>query len=197
MIVYQRRTGSSPCIWRLANLGAYCAIICCSSFSISMNSSPKLLSYALCHGHCIHVLAMHHAYYRTGCRSNTGSFCLSFSTFIRVSYFLRSLNHCYHHHPPHTHTHTHTPSHPPTHPPTHPPPTTTTHHHHHPLSPPPPPPTTTTHYHHHHPPPTTHHHQPPPPTTTTTTTTHSHHIVDHCFLTVHSLYPHCIPLYPN
>ena len=47
MIVYQRRTGSSPCIWRLANLGAYCAIICCSSFSISMNSSPKLLSYAL------------------------------------------------------------------------------------------------------------------------------------------------------
>ena len=47
MIVYQRRTGSSPCIWRLANLGAYCAIICCSSFSILMNSSPKLLSYAL------------------------------------------------------------------------------------------------------------------------------------------------------
>ena len=47
MIVYQRRTGSSPCIWRLANLGAYCAIICCSSFSISLNSSPKLLSYAL------------------------------------------------------------------------------------------------------------------------------------------------------
>ena len=34
-------------------------------------------------------------------------------------------------------------------------------------------------------------------TTTTTTTTHSHHMVDHCFLTVHSLYPHCIPLYPN
>ena len=26
MIVYQRRTGSSPCIWRRANLGAYCAI---------------------------------------------------------------------------------------------------------------------------------------------------------------------------
>ena len=48
MIVYQRRTGTSPCIWRLANLGAYCAIICRSSFSISMNSSPKLLSYALC-----------------------------------------------------------------------------------------------------------------------------------------------------
>ena len=47
MIVYQRRTGSLPCIWRLANLGAYCAIICCSSFSILMNSSPKLLSYAL------------------------------------------------------------------------------------------------------------------------------------------------------
>ena len=48
MIVYQRRMGSSPCIWRLANLGAYCAIICRSSFSILMNSSPKLLSYALC-----------------------------------------------------------------------------------------------------------------------------------------------------
>ena len=48
MIVYQRRTGSSPCIGRLANLGAYCAIIFCSSFSILMNSSPKLLSYALC-----------------------------------------------------------------------------------------------------------------------------------------------------
>ena len=47
MIVYQRRTGSSPCIWRRTNLGAYCAIICCSSFSILMNSSPKLLSYAL------------------------------------------------------------------------------------------------------------------------------------------------------
>ena len=48
MIVYQRRTGPSPCIWRRANLGAYCAIICRSSFSILMNSSPKLLSYALC-----------------------------------------------------------------------------------------------------------------------------------------------------
>ena len=47
MIVHQRRMGSSPCIWRLANLGAYCAIICCSSISILMNSSPKLLSYAL------------------------------------------------------------------------------------------------------------------------------------------------------
>ena len=47
MIVYQRRTGSSPCIWRRSNLGAYCAIICRSSFSILMNSSPKLLSYAL------------------------------------------------------------------------------------------------------------------------------------------------------
>ena len=48
MIVYQRRTGSSPCIWRRSNLGAYCAIICRSSFSILMNSSPKLLYYALC-----------------------------------------------------------------------------------------------------------------------------------------------------
>ena len=48
MIVYQRRTGSSPYIWRRANLGAYCAIFCRSSFSILMNSSPKLLSYALC-----------------------------------------------------------------------------------------------------------------------------------------------------
>ena len=47
MIVYQRRTGSSPCIWRRANLGVYCVIICCMSFSILMNSSPKLLSYAL------------------------------------------------------------------------------------------------------------------------------------------------------
>ena len=41
---------------------------------------------------------------------------------------------------------------------------------------------------------------PPPPTTTTTTTnttTHSHHMVDHCFLTVHSLYPHCTPTEPS
>ena len=69
---------------------------------------------------------MHHAYYRTGCRSNTGSFCLCFSTIIQVSSFLRSLDHCYHHH---HHRH-----HPPT------PPTTTTHHHHPPPPPPPPPP---------------------------------------------------------
>ena len=47
MIVYQPRTGSLPYIWRLASLGAYCAIICCSAFSILKNSSPKLLSYAL------------------------------------------------------------------------------------------------------------------------------------------------------
>ena len=42
------RSGSSPCIWRLANLGAYYAIVCCSPFCISMNSSLKLLSLALC-----------------------------------------------------------------------------------------------------------------------------------------------------
>ena len=47
MIVHKHRTGSLPCIWRLANLGAYCASICCSSLSISMNSSPKLPSVIL------------------------------------------------------------------------------------------------------------------------------------------------------
>ena len=130
---------------------------------------------------------MHHAYYRTGCRSNTGSFCLCFSTIIQVSSFLRSLGHCYHHH---HHRH-----HPPTPPTTTT--TTTTHHHHH------------LHHHHHH-----HHHHPFPqhggplfPDCTFTVSPCTPTEPSLCpnvpslYPTVLSLYPHCIlpvtSLYPN
>ena len=58
MIVYQRRTGSSPCVWRRANLGAYCAIICCSSFSIFLLSHFFQLSVFLSTTHNIMTLTV-------------------------------------------------------------------------------------------------------------------------------------------
>ena len=178
-----------------------------------------------CHGHCVHVFAMHHAYDRTGGRSNHDHI-VSVNIASRPSYGFHPSNdhwiivtntttttttHNHHHHHHHHHLQHHHQSPPTTHHHLHnhhhfhhhhlQPPTITTHHHHHPAPPPPSTTTTitttsTTHHHHH----LLHHQTPPPPTTTTTTnntTTTWWTIVSWLYIHCILTVSHCTPTEPS